>query len=191
MKKGELNAKGFTIIEVTLVLAIAGLIFLMVFVALPALQRQQRDTRRRENVMSLITQVKKFQSNNRGALPSMLQASGDTATSGGGNTPSGVAWQDFYTDYLKQTFVDPDGTDYTLRIEPCGNGVTVDADCTADVLSGLPDSRFPFTYNNNKYTMIVLTQATCYGDKAVGAANPRKIAVLYKLEGAGVYCDNS
>ncbi|MCL2869540.1 prepilin-type N-terminal cleavage/methylation domain-containing protein, partial [Candidatus Saccharibacteria bacterium] len=33
--------QGFTIIEVVLVLAIAGLIFLMVFIALPALQRSQ------------------------------------------------------------------------------------------------------------------------------------------------------
>jgi prepilin-type N-terminal cleavage/methylation domain-containing protein len=39
------NKKGFTIIEVVLVLAIAALIFLMVFSALPALQRNQRDTR--------------------------------------------------------------------------------------------------------------------------------------------------
>ena len=37
------NKKGFTIIEVVLVLAIAGLIFAMVFIALPALQRSQRD----------------------------------------------------------------------------------------------------------------------------------------------------
>ena len=37
--------QGFTIIEVVLVLAIAGLIFLMVFIALPTLQRNQRDTR--------------------------------------------------------------------------------------------------------------------------------------------------
>ena len=42
------QAGGFTIIEVVLVLAIAGLIFLMVFVALPALQRSQRDTQRKK-----------------------------------------------------------------------------------------------------------------------------------------------
>ena len=41
---------GFTIIEVALVLAIAGLIFLVVFLALPALQRSQRDTARRQDV---------------------------------------------------------------------------------------------------------------------------------------------
>ena len=60
MKKGGLeNKTGFTIIEVVLVLAIAGLIFIMVFVALPALQRSQRDTGRREDVMNLISEVKK------------------------------------------------------------------------------------------------------------------------------------
>ena len=42
--------KGFTIIEVVLVLAIAGLIFIMVFIALPALQRSQRDTQRKRNI---------------------------------------------------------------------------------------------------------------------------------------------
>ncbi len=44
------NKQGFTIIEVVLVLAIAGLIFAMVFIALPALQRMQRNTERRRNV---------------------------------------------------------------------------------------------------------------------------------------------
>lgn len=50
MKKHRLNRSGFTIIEVVLVLAIAGLIFLMVFVALPALQRNQRDTQRKNDL---------------------------------------------------------------------------------------------------------------------------------------------
>ena len=43
----------FTIIEVVLVLAIAGLIFLMVFIALPALQRNQRDTQRKTSLNNL------------------------------------------------------------------------------------------------------------------------------------------
>lgn len=43
------SKKGFTIIEVVLVLAIAGLIFLMVFIALPALQRSQRDQARKND----------------------------------------------------------------------------------------------------------------------------------------------
>jgi len=61
--------KGFTIIEVVLVLAIAGLIFLMVFIALPALQRSQRDTQRKNDLSRMITQLTSYSSNNRGAVP--------------------------------------------------------------------------------------------------------------------------
>lgn len=61
--------KGFTIIEVVLVLAIAGLIFLMVFIALPALQRNQRDTQRRSDVSRVNTQISNYQTNSRGSIP--------------------------------------------------------------------------------------------------------------------------
>ena len=61
--------RGFTIIEVVLVLAIAGLIFVMVFVALPALQRTQRNTQRRDDVARFMTAFQKYQTNNRGKIP--------------------------------------------------------------------------------------------------------------------------
>jgi type IV pilus assembly protein PilA len=61
--------KGFTIIEVVLVLAIAGLIFLMVFIALPALQRNQRDTARKNDVASVASGVTTYTGNNRGTFP--------------------------------------------------------------------------------------------------------------------------
>ncbi len=64
------SKQGFTIIEVVLVLAIAGLIFLMVFLALPALQRSQRDTQRKDDLSRINTQISNFQSSNRGAIPS-------------------------------------------------------------------------------------------------------------------------
>lgn len=64
------NEKGFTIIEVVLVLAIAALIFLMVFIALPALQRGQRDTQRRDDLARFKSQVNSYQTNNRGSIPS-------------------------------------------------------------------------------------------------------------------------
>lgn len=89
--------KGFTIIEVVLVLAIAGLIFLMVFIALPALQRSQRDTQRKQDLSRAITAVNNYQSNNRGQLPSN--------------------WATFISGYLTvngDTFADPDGTAYAF-----------------------------------------------------------------------------
>lgn len=63
------DSRGFTIIEVVLVLAIAGLIFLMVFLALPALQKGQRDTQRREDLSRISTQITSFSSNARGKIP--------------------------------------------------------------------------------------------------------------------------
>lgn len=69
MSKQELKQKGFTIIEVVLVLAIAALIFLMVFIALPALQRNQRDTARKEVLGKVASSVTTYQSNSRGTQP--------------------------------------------------------------------------------------------------------------------------
>ena len=91
--------KGFTIIEVVLVLAIAGLIFLMVFIALPALQRNQRDTQRKNDLSRVQTALLNYRTNNKGNLPE-----------------SGSVLRGPFTDqYLKidgSTFQDPDGSTY-------------------------------------------------------------------------------
>ena len=67
------SERGFTIIEVVLVLAIAGLIFLMVFLALPALQRGQRDAQRRDDASRVVSQLTSFKTNNKGSLPTHAQ----------------------------------------------------------------------------------------------------------------------
>lgn len=59
------NKKGFTIIEVVLVLAIAGLIFAMVFIALPALRRSQRDHSRENDASVVAAAITKWNSANR------------------------------------------------------------------------------------------------------------------------------
>lgn len=76
MTRFEKKEKGFTIIEVVLVLAIAALIFLMVFVAFPGLQRQQRDSGRKSAVGTVITAVADYAANNRGVLPSGTELDG-------------------------------------------------------------------------------------------------------------------
>lgn len=72
MKNLNRKVKGFTIIEVVLVLAIAGLIFLMVFIALPALQRGQRDAQRKNDLSRVMTKINDYSTNNRGAIPASL-----------------------------------------------------------------------------------------------------------------------
>lgn len=191
MKKGDFK-KGFTIIEVVLVLAVAGLIFVMVFVALPALQRSQRDNSRRDAMLDFITEIKSYQTNNRGALPKMEDDSvtvrWETIKDDDRIKTSDATWQGFYKGYLTERFQDPDGYNYRLEVIKCGQ--TTDAVC--DGLDGaLYDNTFP-----NNYTMVVVLQSKC-GNKddntvtAVGSSNPRNLSVLYKLEGSGIYCTNT
>lgn len=101
--------KGFTIIEVVLVLAIAGLIFLMVFIALPALQRGQRDGQRKNDLARAQTAVNNYQSNNRNELP---------------GTDAGQ-WNSFANSYLRaggDTFDDPSRGQYTFQISTAASG---------------------------------------------------------------------
>jgi len=65
----EQAQKGFTIIEVMIVLAIAGLILVVVLVAVPQLQRSQRDSNRENIVSRVSTEVSNYASNNNGRLP--------------------------------------------------------------------------------------------------------------------------
>src|ERR1039457_1260562 len=74
--KLEKTDKGFTIIEVMIVLAIAGLILLIVFLAVPALQRNARNTQRKNDVAGVLAAVSEFTNNNNGSLP--LTCSGTT-----------------------------------------------------------------------------------------------------------------
>ena len=101
MEKGELEQKqGFTIIEVVLVLAIAGLIFLMTFLALPALNRTQRDARRRDDISILLRKIKDYQTNNRGALPVESEVDSVVCSAPVGST----SWDRFCSDYIGDSF---------------------------------------------------------------------------------------
>lgn len=102
------NKRGFTIIEVVLVLAIAALIFLMVFIALPALQRSQKDTQRKDDLARVQTAIQNYQSNNRNQLPT------DQELAAAATAPTG-----FIDRYLtvngNDTFADPDGDAYKFK----------------------------------------------------------------------------
>ncbi len=173
MKKISNDKKrGFTIIEVSLVLAIAGLIFLMIFVALPALQRNSRDAQRKDDLMTYLEQLKKYQTNNRGNLPQ-----------------DDIAWKEKFMDKYFTGHTDPStGDPYGQTIVDCegspGN------ECENETVGDIYESNFPYDKG-----IVVVKQATCGENKngevfPVGTSNPRSVAALYRLEGGGVYCDN-
>ena len=157
--------QGFTIIEVVLVLAVAGLIFMMVFVALPALQRSQRDTQRREDLLRLVTATETYRSVNGGKAPDLT---------------SEAKSEDFISNYLTvndETFTDPSGTDYNLKnFKVCAKG-----SCT------LTDTNNTFASGD----IYVYQYATCNGDDIQYKNGAGSYAFVMKFEGAGRICANT
>ena len=162
-KKLSTTKKGFTIIEVVLVLAIAGLIFLMVFVALPALQRNQRDTQRRQDYSDLAAAVIGSATSNNGKPLGADRSSSGTGTS----APYSLA----ANQYVNKTGKDPQGVDYDVK---------------AAKLTGTPAN--VTTLNSNKYQVWVYYKTKCSnGSPTTAGANEKDFTIYGRLE-TGTYC---
>ena len=198
----KINKKGFTIIEVVLVLAIAGLIFLMVFIALPALQRSQRNTRRRQDMARILSAVTEYVANNNTspvhkATSSWYDKDGasldekfpiryieenldESKTS---SFDSGKIGRRIYTFGCQDgkscdKFTDPDGSLY--KIAATGPGITdingydyiAEFDHVVYIGAGLK-------CDNNSEGFFEITE------------NPGDAVVRYVLEGRSVYCTDN
>lgn len=167
MKKTK-KYEGFTIIEVVLVLAIAGLIFLMVFIAWPALQRSQRDTQRRNDYSMLSTAVSNYITNNNGKLSGIV-GTGTEATLNA-------------KDYINKDGQDPDGKPYTLKATKCG---------ATNGLCNNPAS------DPSEQQVYVVTNADCSGTRSNHSApaynsSSRAFAIYGYLEsGSKTFCSAS
>jgi len=161
--------KGFTIIEVVLVLAIAGLIFLMVFIALPALQRNQRDTQRKGDMGRLSSAIISYTNSNRGKIP--VDAAG---------------YSTFVTNYLTtggDSFIDPSGA-------TTGQGDTyvMQSSTEADLMTGATPKNFA-----NSQNIIYFSNGYICGtsSSSIAVAGNRKVAFRMVLEGGGYHCVNN
>lgn len=190
MRKMDTGEKGgFTIIEVVLVLAIAGLIFLMVFIALPALQRSQRDTQRRNAMGEVATSITRYQTNNNGKLPNDGKWA---AVDDGALKDLDEEWpcnpkqtnqnsaSCFIRNYMngvnatENNFNDPDGWSYGLDIKE------------------LEEDGFTLTNSDFEDHMVyILKKAQCDGEFANTSKNARDYVVMYKLESGGTYCQDN
>ena len=184
IKHMEHHKKGFTIIEVVLVLAIAGLIFLMVFVALPALQRSQRNTQVRRDGERIFGLVADYQKNNHGKLPFDAKGNFDT---------------NFITRYVDENCVfkvkyrGGDYTEYYFR--DCGEQFThpIGNIYTIKIMDGDRDYNGRLN-TTNYYTIHFYAGVKCgeLENQMVKAEGPRKYAMVVKLETVSYYCtDNS
>lgn len=191
--------KGFTFIEVVLVLGIAGIIFMMAFIALPNLWAAQRDADRRASVMEFISDLKTFQTNNsRGALPTLT-----------GNGPEKIAWADarassskeldwpaFIRDYIDPDFTDASGIEYNFYIAMClagdGSPLKVGEDCAYQSDFGNLNSKSNVDVSSGvDHTIYVAIGATCDGNTAVRTNSNRSVAAVQVMERGGRYCYNT
>lgn len=159
------NKKGFTIIEVVLVLAIAGLIFLMVFIALPALQRNQRDAARKQESGKIASAITSYQSNNSGKFPT--------------NNNTGM------TNFAKYVDGTASGTTITLNT---GTTITLQASAA----TGTTPVNIPNTATNDN--IVVITGAKCSTSNSAQyvKGTARSAAVAIRLENAdAMYCQTN
>jgi len=82
LNKIKKDNKGFTIIEVLIVLAIAGLIMLVVFLAVPALQRSSRNTQREADATKVSAAMAACMANRNGTVTS-YDSSAELVSNGG------------------------------------------------------------------------------------------------------------
>lgn len=165
------SKKGFTIIEVVLVLAIAGLIFLMVFIAFPALQRGQKDTQRRDDMARFASQLAQYQANNYGKVPEGV-----------------TGYSTFIDNYLRtngDTFADPSGKDYTVPDPKACESET------GSLTEGVNCKQRSVNSDTADAYIRVYTNATCSGETPQYKKGNKYIAFTYKLEGAGIYCGHN
>ena len=202
MKTVQKNKKlrGFTIIEVVLVLAIAGLIFLMVFIALPAMNRGQRN-RQRSNDMNRIAAaaIDYIVSNNKSPFvaESGSELSNQIITfvrsyidSDCTVSRNGSTWASFSD--CSDKFMDPNGENYGILVrsfEDVGSGYITKLD--NDVYD--IDIGDPFGNHGFNYYIFPVVEGMCSTSYGHIEKNPGKknFAILYTLEGGAVYCIDS
>lgn len=161
LKKSK-DEQGFTIIEVLIVLAIAGLILLIVLIAVPQLQKNQRNEARRNVLSRISTEVNSYAGNNGGAIPTQNNDAGTGFTGG------------FTTRYLqdggvyRDTFKSPTGNDFSFALTPAA-GITTLAEDTVYYSAGA-------------------ACATGETPGVPGSGNPRDFSIAVGLEGGAGYC---
>ena len=132
----------------------------MVFIALPALQRSQRDAQRKQDVDRMFDATNRWLANNRGrSLSDSEFIGGMNALRNGG--------------YLggEDDFKDPDGHPYTVNWGIVG---TVPTERRNSV--GTHTAMFRFA------------EARCDGENTISKPGANNFAISIVLEGGGVYC---
>jgi prepilin-type N-terminal cleavage/methylation domain-containing protein len=183
------RAEGFTIIEVMIVLAIAGLIMVIVFLAVPQLQRNQRDNARQSIANRVKAEIETYAGNNQGVYPFKTGGSGTgdisdfvsryVDTEGGAAMACNDATQ-------KVNSCDPSTGNPVMKGTATTSGQPISCGANANACTGVT----PTTTAGDFY---VVYSAKCDGENLVNSGgapstSTRNFAVLYVLDRGNHYC---
>jgi prepilin-type N-terminal cleavage/methylation domain-containing protein len=152
-----LNKQGFTIIEIMIVLAIAGLILLIVFLAVPSLERSARNTERKHDAEFIATSRELYDEDNGTVVE---QATGVCD----GNPDDDAGFTTFCGDITQ------------------GLSYYTPSDVTIIDNGYIPPTSFPTVTTN---TIVTESFLTCNGSLSAPTttnADPTDAVVLYALE---------
>lgn len=198
--KNKNNFKGFTIIEVVLVLAIAGLIFLMVFLGLPALQRAQRDTARKQDVAMVVTALHNWKANNQGRGYAALGNSKleENTTQDDYDRENGITKRinsiennplNNYVGFKK---------DDNSNKNDSSSSLSLNTSFIKTYTSSGTIVRFPNAFFEEKRSIAIVINQGCNnmetfknGDVTLRDNKPGAAAVIHSLESGGAYCQEA
>ena len=178
--------EGFTIIEVMIVLAIAGLILVVVLIAIPQLQRNQRNGARQANLARMVSEISNYSGNNNGRIPTDATELGN-----------------MYLRYLAEVNTEDPTTGESTPIELVSYGtlpfvpaISTDpatityqhVDHDNDV--NTPALRVPSSNGTGELGVaFYATSTSCNGEEVtdVGAGG-RNFTLVTVLEGGAIYC---
>lgn len=162
--------KGFTIIEVMIVLAIAGLIMVIVFLAVPNLQRSQRNQARRSDAGNVAAAASNFVTNNNGVLPGGSTYLAATAVTDG-------------TTIANDASKSNDG--HLGQLDLSGGGASaVGSDTKLAVIgntAGTVPTAVPVPTSAKPNQVVLELNASCSG-ASLAAGTSRQMALLYPIE---------
>ncbi len=161
---------GFTIIEVIIVLAIAGLIMIIVFLAVPQLQRNSRDQSRKSVASRIKSEIENYASNNAGSYPFNNPSGACPAATG-----TSGDWPDFFKRYLSTVNIKDAGTNSDVISCSPGSTPSASASYVAAYSAGM-------TLPAQKGVIAVITGASCSGEGVTASTGANSYALVIGLD---------
>lgn len=200
-RAGTTDSTGYTIVEIMIVLAIAGIIMSVAFLAVPQLQRNSRDSQRQSVVEVIHSEMETYAANNTGKYP--LSHAGSTTC---GSTKSGD-FADFYCNYISNGTVQyKDDKDPTTKQSIFVNSANPTASKYVPVQCGVATAGTQCSVSllPNKGEAQIFVHAKCNGSQAISidgvidpntatSINTRSFAIVVGLDRSSSYfcVDNS